>query len=122
MKEADTTKLPGQQFKSLNQFIKAHKKPTKEYKIKVAALLIENFDETDEIQVQDWCKKFQEFPLIGNFSDVRWGSIFCQVENFIKPTPVFQSLRTNIFNQEFYEYYDLAKGSNLGKYNVTMTS
>ena len=115
MKEADTSKLPGQQFKTLNQFIKAHKQPTKEDKIKVASVLIENFDENDETQVQEWCKKFKEFPLIGCFSEIRWGSIFCQVENFIKLTPVFQSLRTNLFNADFYEHYDLAKGSTLGK-------
>ena len=118
MKEADNKKLPGQQYKTLNQFIRAHKHPTKDDKIKVATLLIENFDETDEQQVQDWCKKFKEFPLIGNFSEIRWGTIFCQVENFIKLTPIFQSLRTNMFNEDFYNHYDLAKGSNLGKYDV----
>ena len=115
MKEADTTKLQYQQYKTLNQFIKSHKQPSVEDKVKVANLLLPDFDENNEDQVKNWCKKFKEYPLIGYFSEIRWGTIYTQVENFLKLTPVFQSLRTNIFDEEYFEHYDLAKGSKFGK-------
>jgi len=50
----------------------------------VGKWILEDFDTNDYQAVQNWDAKFQEFPILTDFNEIRWGSIFTSIEKFLK--------------------------------------
>ena len=50
----------------------------------VGKWILEDFDTNDYQAVQNWDAKFQEFPILTDFKEIRWGSIFTSIEKFLK--------------------------------------
>lgn len=61
-----------------------NKRPSLEDKIRVAKWILEDFDESDTAAVKNWDQKFLEYPILSDFTEIRWGSIFRTIESTLK--------------------------------------
>ena len=61
-----------------------NKRPSLSDKTRVAKWIVENFDESDPVAVKMWDQKFLEYPILTDFCEIRWGSVFTMLENFLK--------------------------------------
>ena len=66
-----------------------NKRPTLNDKIRVAKWILEDFDATDTAAVKGWDQKFVEYPILSDFCEIRWGSIFKMIESFLKECLIY---------------------------------
>ena len=81
VRTAEKSKISTGEIRSFNQYILVNKRPTLEDKNRVAKWIIED---SDPSALENWTKKFMEFPLMTDFCEIRWGSVFTMIENFLK--------------------------------------
>ena len=81
VRTAEKSKISTGEIRSFNQYILVNKKPTLEDKKRVAKWIVED---SDPAALEKWTKKFSEYPLMTDFCEIRWGSVFNMIENFLK--------------------------------------
>ena len=82
VRTADKSKIQTGEIRSFNQFVLLNKRPTLDDKKRVAKWIVE--DNSDPSALEDWMRKFTEFPLMTDFVEIRWGSVFNMIESFLK--------------------------------------
>ena len=97
-------------YDSLNEMIRAHKKPCENDKNIVGSFLYSDWSTKTEDQKQKLNKSFREFPLLYPAHELRFCSIVESLEDIIKIIPLMRKIRSlNDEDDEFTRSFPLLR-------------